>query len=426
MAACARLGLLLQIMGALLLAPAFGQVSWEHGGFLEESGQLFARRPNPSDTYAAGAGYFHLWSRAAVNNRLSFRGALDFRIDTHRDVSRRDWFELGDRGVRQPAGALSELYADLKLGHLDLRLGKQQIRWGRADGFNPTDNLNPYDYLDTFADRRIAVPAVKADAFFGRAHFEGAWLPFYTPTRLPLIGQRWFPRLPTGTPVQQIQYHDLGGPVPAGTLGNGQWAVRYNQIIPGAEFSVSYFDGFDDLPFFRASGTPLLAEQAIRVDLRREYFRVHVVGADFASGIGPVGIRGEAAYFDQTDPLNLDHLLFVIGLDKSWGDWFAIVQYAGQKVSGRVEPAAVFPDLGLRSTLLYRVERTLGPDRTFEIKGALRLRDGDFLIQPLYSVALSNKWRLKIGTTLFAGASDGYLGQFRYNSHLNLSVTYTF
>jgi hypothetical protein len=132
------------------------------------------------------------------------------------------------------------------------------------------------------------------------------------------------------------------------------------------------------------------------------------------------------AYFDQTDPANLDRLLFVVGLDRSWGDWFAIVQYAGQKVSGPVPNEPVFPDLGLRSTMLWRIERTLGPSGSFEVKGALRLRDGDFLIQPFYSIALANKWRLRIGATLFGGPEDGYLGQFRDNSHLILQPRYSF
>ena len=426
----------------LWLAPgqAYGQKSWEYGGLLEETSQIYARRPNPSDTYAAGTAHFQLWSRAAINSRLSWRGTFDFRLDTHRDIDRHRWSDFSDRGLRQPAGTVSEFYMDMKLNHVDLRLGKQQIRWGRADGFNPTDNLIPYDYLDTFADQRIAVSAVKADAYLARAHFEAAWVPFYTPTRLPLLGERWFPHLPSSIRVSpspgadpvdvDLSYRDLGGPLPARTFGNGQWGVRYNQIVPRAEFSLSYFDGFDDIAFFRTSTTLLPVPQQQRpqalVDLHREYYRVRIAGVDFASAIGPFGIRGEAAYFDQTDPNNLDHLLFVIGLDKTWGDWFAIVQYAGQKVSGRIQNAAIFPDLGLRSTMLYRVERALGPSRSIEIKGALRLRDGDFFVQPLYNVALSNKWRLKIGATLFAGALDSYLGQFRENSHLNLQLIYTF
>ncbi len=429
------------ICAVLSLVPrqALGQKSWEYGGFLQGSAQVYARKPNPPDAYAGGTAHFQLWSRAVINSRLSWRGTFDLRLDSHRDVDRRQWVDLTQRGLRQPAGAVSEFYLDMKLNHVDLRLGKQQIRWGRADGFNPTDNLIPYDYLDTFSDERLAVPALKADAYVASAHFEAAWVPFYTPTRLPLLGQRWFPHLPSTLPLPlapgaapadvQLTYIDRGGRYPARTFGDAQWGVRYNQNVPRAEFSLSYFDGFDDIPFFRADVTPLSSTSGplgAQVSLSREYYRVRVVGADFASEFGPFGIRGETAYFDQTDPNNLDHMLFVIGLDKTWGDWFAIVQYAGQKINGRVQNAAIFPDLGLRSTMIFRVERTLGPSRSLEIKGALRLLDGDFFVQPLYSIALSNNWRLKLGASIFAGAKDSYLGQFRDNSRLNLQLIYTF
>jgi hypothetical protein len=431
------------IIGLLLLFTVrpvvFAQNSWEHGGFLRESGRIYARTPNPGDAYAEGQAHFQVWGRAPIRKNLSVRGVFDLRMDTHRNVDRSQGLDWGERGLRQPAGSVSEFYLDAKVGHLDLRLGKQRIRWGRADGLNPADNIIPYDYLETFDDQRLAVPALKADIYFSRANIELVWLPYFMPTRLPLLGQRWFPQLPSSAPVSpaagtepvvtHLFYRDLSGPLPARTFGNGQWGVRWNQVLPKGEFSFSYFDGFDDLPFFRSALTPSFDTVSVHpqalVSFRREYYRVHVAGADFASGIGPVGIRGEAAYFDQTDPLNFDHLLFVIGVDKNWGDWSIIAQYAGQKVNDRFANAAIFPDLGVRSTLICRVERTLGSSRSFEMKGALRLLDGDFFVQPLYSMVLSNSWRVKLGATIFAGSRFGYLGQFRDSSHLNLQLIYS-
>lgn len=410
--------------------PAFAEDRWDYGGFLRESGQVFAKTPNSSDAYAEGNSQFQLWGRAILNKRVSWRGTVDFQMDTHRNVDRGRWTDLEQRGIRQPAGAVSEFYLDAKLGHFDLRLGRQRIRWGRADGYNPTDNIIPYDYLDTFSDERLAVTAVRADAYFGRATFEAVWTPFYTPTRLPILGRRWFPQLPASAFGYDLSYSDIPGPLPARTLGNSQWGVRYNQVLTKGEFSFSYYDGFYDIPYYHPIVTPLPAADSqtphALVSLNREYYRVHVAGFDFATEIGPFGVRGEAAYFDQTDRNNLDHLLYIIGVDKAWGDWFAILQFTGQKTNGRFSGQALFPDLGLRSTMIYRVERTLGPSRSVEIKGAVRLRDGDLFLQPMYNVALSNNWRLKIGATVFAGARDGYLGQFRDNSHVILQLTYAF
>ena len=418
----------------------FPQNSWEYGGFLQESGRIYAQEPNPADAYAEGSAQFQLWGRASIRKNISVKSVLDFRIDTHRNVERGRWLDLEQRGLRQPANAISELYLDARLGRVDLRLGRQRIRWGRADGFNPTDNIVPYDYLATFDDERLPVNALKADTWFARTNVEVVWLPFYSPTRLPLLGQRWFPRLPSSAVIEpapgsgpvmvDLVYRDLAGPLPARTFRNGQWGIRLNQILPRGEFSLSYYDGFDDLPYFRPEIEPVFDPASLRpkamVSLRREYYRVHAAGVDFASEIGPIGIRGEAAYFDQTDPLNLDHLLFIAGIDKRWGEWFAIIQYTGQKLNGRAPGALVFPDLGLRSTLICRLERTIGPAQSFEIKGALRLLDGDLVLQPVYSIALSNGWRLKLGATVFAGSESDYLGQYRDSSHINLQLLYSF
>ena len=45
---------------------------------------------------------------------------------------------------------------------------------------------------------------------------------------------------------------------------------------------------------------------------------------------------------------------------------------------------------------------------------------------PFYNVALSNRWRLKVGATFFGGTREGFLGQYRDSSHLNLQLRYTF
>jgi len=414
----------------LLLTPDLtaGQ-KWEFEGFIETAGQFFARKPRPADAFAIGAVRAQVKTRLRLGTALKWHGAYDVRLDSHRDTDRTNWFDVSQRGLRQPAGALAECYLELRLGPLDLRAGQQQIRWGRADGFNPTDNLVPYDYLDTFADQRLPVTAVKADLYVGRARFEAAWIPFVTPTRLPLPGQRWFPgSLPEPGPLREITPVFVNGTsvFPARTLGNGQVAVRWNQVVPRAEFSVSYFDGFDDLPFFSVGKIPEAGAGSPILPLDRRYYRLQAAGADFASDLGPFGIRGETAYFNITDPSDRDHLLYVIGLDRAWGDWSAIIQYADQWLSAPLPETAVFPELAFRSTLTARIEKALGPSGSFEIKGAVRLRDGDFVVQPLYSLALRGDWRLKIGATIFGGPRDTYFGQFRDNMNLMLSLRYSF
>jgi hypothetical protein len=428
----------------VLLAPpseALAEMAWGYGGFLESRAEVYPQRPHPADTHALALGHAQLWIQGMVHQRLSWRTSGDLRLDTHDNVDRHRWLDLSQRGLQQPAGALRELYVTVNLGSVDVRLGKQEIRWGRADGFNPTDNLVPYDYLNIVAEERIPVPAAKMDVYIGDTRLEAAWIPWFTPTRLPLLNQRWFPRLPTSTkaplgPMGEeidvaLAFDDGRIDFPARTLRNGQWGVRWNQVVGGGEFSLSYFDGFDDLPVFRPTTAPqplVAVRPQLLITLDREYHRMRVFGADYASALGPFGVRGELAYFDveSSAPLNRDRLVFVIGLDRTWGDWFAIVQYTDQIPARDVQDALVFPDQGLRSAILYRIERTLSGSQSIEIKGVIGVRDRDFLVQMGYNVALSDAWRLKAGITFLGGPRSSYLGQYRDNNYVNLQLRYSF
>jgi len=64
---------------------------------------------------------------------------------------------------------LRELYVDTTLGDWDLRIGKQQVVWGTADGAKLLDIINPTDYREmaqnTMAESRIPVWMATAEKY---------------------------------------------------------------------------------------------------------------------------------------------------------------------------------------------------------------------------------------------------------------------
>jgi hypothetical protein len=303
---------------------------------------------------------------------------------------------------------------------------------------NPTDNVNPYDYSYPFSPKRMGVPALRAQADFGHTGLEGVWVPFFTPARLPILGKRWYPTLPPtalaplGPSGQEIAvdvtYREGTRTFPARTLANGQWGLRWNQIVRGGEFSLSYLDTFNDTGFLSTTAHVETATPAPRlaVALDRRYFRMRVVGADFASELGPVGVRGEMAFVDETDPGDLDRFVYVVGLDRRWKDWFVIAQYADRIGGHQAAGIPVFPNLGLRATVLSRIERTIDPSQSVELKLALGLRDRDRLMQLSYNLSISDTWRLTLGGALFGGSRTGFLGQYRGNDALTVQLRRSF
>ncbi len=79
---------------------------------------------------------------------VRFYGAFDTRFDTHQQVERSARLDYWDRSIRRPAVSIRRLSATLNKGPLTLELGKQFIRWGKADILNPTDRFAPRDFLE--------------------------------------------------------------------------------------------------------------------------------------------------------------------------------------------------------------------------------------------------------------------------------------
>ena len=70
--------------------------------------------------------------------------------------------------------------------------------------------------------------------------------PRLTPSRVPLLNQRWAV-LPPGIPVHELDPDFPGGP---------QFGARWNHIGAVAEYSFSFYNGYDHLPLFRVQPNP--------------------------------------------------------------------------------------------------------------------------------------------------------------------------
>lgn len=84
---------------------------------------------------------------------------------------------------------------DIYFDNFDLRIGKQQIIWGKADGVFITDVISPRDLsefiLPDFEEIRIGTNAVKFDYYLGNSTFEAVWIPTFQPTILPDGNSIW-------------------------------------------------------------------------------------------------------------------------------------------------------------------------------------------------------------------------------------------
>jgi hypothetical protein len=340
---------------------------------------------------------------------------------------------------------LREAYVNAYLGVLDLRVGHQIIVWGRADAFNPTNNLTPVDLRvrsPVEDDRRIGNVGARAFVKLAPVRIEGVWMPLYAASELPSVV------LPEYVTLSDPDYPD-----PELTKGLG--AGRVHLELPAFEMSVSYLYGYAPLPGLALESFTTLDPPEVRI--ARTAYDHHVAGFDFSTAIGEeLAIRGEAAYRHPLDHENRVYaprpdLQYVLGLDRAFGSVNVILQYVGRYVfdwqdeDGPDDPVtpdflanlpdepgpfvtegvttAINEELAARNQILFaqtaevqhlvsaRVEWvTLHDTLSLSALGLVNITSGEWLVYPKVGYRLSDALSASLGAEIYAGPDDTLLG----------------
>jgi hypothetical protein len=389
-----------------------------HRGSVEGSGLFFPQDSPNDDVHAVG----DLVVREEVFAKgwwwLQLAGGLELRANSHDQVANEWTPDWSDRGALRPRLSIRRATATISKRWLTVDVGKQFIRWGKADIVTPTDRFAPRDFLNVVSADFIAVTGLRAAVRAGDAgSLEAVWLPRFTPSRLPIVGQRWTPVSPAAAGVLAT---DLGAVLPAGSQSGIRWSHAGR-----VEYAVSFFDGFNHLPTIDARAAPgPSAAFPISVTVQRIYPAIRSYGADAAMPTRWFTLKGEAAYFTSATADN--YLLYVIQLERQAGEWAFVGGYAGEVVTERRAPLVFAPDRGLTKSAVGRASLTIDTNRTLALEAAVRQNlDGEY-VKAEYSQAYGQHWRTTISGVAIAGASDDFLGQYRRNSHLSLVLRYSF
>jgi hypothetical protein len=179
---------------------------------------------------------------------------------------------------RWESRALYISFTDFLFEGLDLRVGRQIIQWGAADRFNPTNNLNPYDFEDPIlfgtqiANQMVSLSytapwSVYRDGLtiFDEFTLQAVVVPIWRPSMLPDSSLLPFldPEL-FATFVHSQTMKDLAGiqgafveaggifnynllvDNPTPDLENMQYGGRMSFTLLGFDLSASYYQGFED------------------------------------------------------------------------------------------------------------------------------------------------------------------------------------
>jgi hypothetical protein len=413
-----RTVLVLACFGAAWREPASAQ-DFSQRGYLETQVSIFPQTTPNDSSHAVGDAIFRWDVNYKVESWLTFSGGIQAETDTHNQTERTLHLDWQDRGLLRPAFELHSFKTTIHKGHVTADLGKQFIRWGTADILNPTDRFAPRDYLTVVDNDFLGVLG-------GRVVVEGGGnsidmvVTRFTPSRMPLLDQRWTVLPPELTiPIENAETHFPGGP---------QYGVRLKHIGRAFEASASYFEGYNDVPLLGPASPPdspiLFAE--------RFYPKIRVYGLDSAISLPWFTIKTESAYFQSrvpptsTTPQADDYILYVIQLERQVGEWTFVGGYSGEAVTEARQSLNFDPERGLARAFLGRVGYNIDTRRSVAVEAAERQNGAGTWVRAEYSHLLGAHWRATAEAVAIAGHSTDFLGQYRQNSHFIFKVRYSF
>ncbi len=372
------------------------------------------------------------------NVSLFFNTTLEYRLATNSAVVE-----------------LQEAYAEFSTDLGEFRLGQQVIAWGAADGNNPTDNVNPYDFYYLFmpgTDRKIGNVMASANLYLGLGNLEVVATPVFQPNRLPL-DEPDFPIM--GYIESQVMNWEER---PSREIGNTEISLRARLPLSMMDISFSYFRGFDRMftPVFQelAPGIPNLDSLESLV-----YHPTQVLGGDLVTFLGDWALRAEGAYFltednDGTDPfIRNPYLQYVLQLDRAGNNSNLVVQYLGTYITkidgddvlnpltGQVvfeekenEQDNIPPRIGMpfaaiaQNAVLATASRDFADGR-YSLQGQVLYEfdhDG-YMVGGKLTVALEEAFDLELGITYLDGEEGSRLHTIgEVFSHVYVGMKYSF
>jgi hypothetical protein len=400
---------------ALLLPSLASAQSFSQRGFVEGRGLVYPQTV-PGDDRRAGADLFFRYEPSfRPAPWLTLTASVDARLDTLGEVDRSwrvDWL---DRTRLRPALSVRRARATVSRGGVAIDLGRQFVRWGKADILNPTDRFAPRDFMEVVASDFLAVAGARLTYERKGGTIDLVWVPFFTPSRLPLAGRRWAVESRATEFVATVDGPDES---PRGS----QIGARWNHVMSGFEYSLSFYNGFNHLPLLDPRFTPFPP----RIEIFHVYPRLRMYGGDAAWPTRWFTLKGEAGYFTSGDARADEYGLYVIQIERQAGEWYFVSGYSGEIVTKRRALSAFAPDRGLTRSFLGRASRTIDASRSVAFQGVIRHNGHGGWLEGEYSQTTGRHWRTTLRFDLIRGRTDDFLGQYRRNSHLTATLRYSF
>lgn len=316
---------------------------------------------------------------------------------------------------------LRELFLDHYLGDAFLRVGKQQIVWGQADGLRVLDVINPLSYrefiLPDIEYRRIPLWSAMLEVPFQSGTAQFVWVPDATVTESTLPGAT-YSLIPD--PFDGAGRLAVNRPE---SFKDGDYGFRFSSFQNGWDLTANYL--------YHTVDDPLIRVDPSRLTLEANYNRSHLLGFTASKPFGDFTLRSEVGFETEkrfSSPssnrvFESEEISYVVGVDYSGLSDTLLSAQLFQ--SHRLEVDGEFDSTIEQMTLLVRRDFL---NNTVNVE-ALAIYDNqhkDSLVQLSSKYTWATNVVLHGGVDYFFGDAQGQFGRFRDESRLELGVTLSY
>ena len=354
---------------------------------------------------------------------------------------------------------LKEAYFDYNGSWWSLRAGRQIAAWGKADGIQIADILCPQDssvlLATDYKETRLGIDALRLSLNGNAASLDAYWIPFFTPSTLPLAG---------GNPLHAVLFPSsasvdsetiaISAPesmsdleTPEKKLSNSEYALRLTAYLSALDLSLYGFYGWDDLPFISYTGEFAEDEESgdyylSGLSLSGTYKRVLMGAFDAAIPAGDLVLRFEGAFFPnrymQTNAAyqlaaqlagekdyyakKQHQAVGLAGFDWEAGNgWTITAQYVADGIFADKDEIEKLDRRRFEQQVTLSIEKLLlNETLTLSASGALDLRDYSSATELSAEYSLSDAIKLSVIGNLFLEGPDDKEGM--YGAYHDLSA----
>ncbi len=343
---------------------------------------------------------------------------------------------------------------------IDFSMGKQIIRWGKADLISPVDTINPTDarefILPDYAETKQPVWMADLKLLFDTFTLEAIFIPVFEKAELDYFGTDW-------AVFSHLKKEIAASPVPENIKHyfnrlavdeqdpdtEAEWGFRFATTIQNWDLGLSWHHTTEDLPYFssfpvknihvdgtlnredleKSLKTAVFTDENIMV----EFPRTNILGCEFETTLSGFGIRGEAAWYENQSLLTASltsskntTFTYTLGADYTTkSNIYLNIQFTHQYISGYT------PDILYFKRNNYSLSGEISRDIFMDWLEAsmlysISLSDNSWYLSPRITHTYVTNLDLVLGVDIFSGDGDTWLGRFSDNDQLFIDISYRF